>query len=140
MKLYLRGIYENGLPADPQLPADPRTAVRMSRSGTLVITFQIFNRSGSTYKLEDGDTVTLTIRKRTTDKTRLFKQQVAFVDATDANNGIVTFTVAPSDTSNPLFLPGIYAFDIWLSHAGNLDPVMPISPWLLGPSVAFPEA
>lgn len=136
MKVRLLCIYENGLPADPGLPLDPRVAIRMQRGASLVITFQIYDRSGQPHKLLAGTPkITFTVRRRTIDKQYVMRKAGVI---TDANNGVGTITIVPLDTQDPAFEPGIYAFDVWLAQSGGNDAVLPISPYILEPSVASP--
>ena len=134
MIINLIGIFEDGLPADPNLPDDCRTPLRMPKGADVTVNIQIFNRSGSVHSLVTGSpSLTLVVRKKTSDVTATIKK-VGVVDPARGAQGWASFTFVPNDTLNEFIKAGIFCFEIWLTQAGKVTAVMPLSPYHLEPS------
>lgn len=89
--------------------------VRLTRGDTARLTVPITNETDdSTYEVQDGDTLTMTVKKSCNDETPSFQKVV-----TGAN----TFHIEPKDTADMSF--GKYKYDVELvTAAGDVHTVI----------------
>jgi hypothetical protein len=124
----LLGVVDDGTPAGPGVPINPRKPIAMTRGGSLTVRVTVVGRDGVMVTLT-GASLLLTVKKKPSD-------YVPDISKTGVNYGgaYSEFALGPADTKN--LEPGLYAYDVWLTKGGERTPVVPASPLWLEPSVA----
>lgn len=92
--------------------------IQLTRGDTAYLSVNITNDiDASTYEMQDGDTVTLTVKKTTKDADFTFQKVV---------RGATSIKIEPADTENvPV---GKYKYDVQLNTAnGDVFTVIPVS-------------
>jgi hypothetical protein len=123
----LTGLLNDGSAFRPSVPQNPRTPVRVQKSITLTINFQIQRPNGSFVRLTNW-TIGLTVKKKPSDT---FAAMYALGQISPSNPQLVTFSFQPTDFRNTF--AGIYGYDITAIQpsGGPRDVVMPLSPWFI---------
>jgi hypothetical protein len=136
MVIYLTGVYANGEDWASTVPYDPRTTLSMARGSSVTVHLRVFTPAGVPYDL-NGKTVTLTVKKSSLQESAQpgFRKTATLL--ANGRTGQCTFVVTPADTK--LLDPGRFVYDVWITDgAGARDPLVNLSPFVLGPAATLP--
>lgn len=131
--IYMKGVLEDGTPHDEALvPYDPRTPLRYTRGESMTLVCTLLGRDGVPVDLSSAQTsVRLTVKQSSEDDENIVS--VLGTKAQDTSTGVVTFIVPVSAFSD--WPPGTYVYDIWLLRTEGNDPVVPLSAFIVQPTV-----
>ena len=129
MKITLTGILMDGTPTKAGAITDPRKTLNVPKGTDVELRVNIVGQNGAPVDLSSAGTeVLLTIKKKPRqDWPRVVKQG-------SISGSMATFLIEPGDFAQAL--PGLFAYDVWLTKDGSRDPVIPTSPFNLLHSVA----
>lgn len=123
----LTGVLQDGSPPRPGVPLNPRVAITLSKGQALTIELTVVNAGGVAVPLT-GTVPTLTIKKRPQD------QKLLQYVAPSIVGNVATFQIPALDTKKKIDHPGPYIYDIWVTVGGALQPVVPLSPFIVEPA------
>jgi hypothetical protein len=129
MKITLTGILMDDTPTKAGAITDPRKTLNVPKGTDVELRVNIVGQNGAPVDLSSAGTeVLLTIKKKPRqDWPRVVKQG-------SISGSMATFLIEPGDFAQAL--PGLFAYDVWLTKDGSRDPVIPTSPFNLLHSVA----
>lgn len=95
--------------------------IRLTRGDTAYLTVPITLETGDPYEMQNGDTLTLSVKKRLSDTDYCFQK---------INTGGNTFHITPEDTKNLDFKT--YKYDIQLqTESGDVYTIIPVSEFVI---------
>lgn len=128
----LLGILEDGTGKSAELPITPRVTLQMTRGSTLRVRLQVLGENGAPVNLANGPATLALVVKR---KASQGSADLIVTGALNPSEGVnrAEFAITPDNTK---FLdPGRYTYDVWMTHPGGRDPIVPYSPFLIEPGL-----
>lgn len=125
-------LFDGTVPTPPQPVPNPRVTLRWALGTTVTIRMTVRTGAGELVDLTAVATsLLLTVRKTIRDALPAFS--TAGTVTPGAGPGRAEFTVPSSATR--LLDPGRFVYDVWLTRTSGRDPIVPLSPLILEPTV-----
>lgn len=127
MKLRLTGVVQDGTSVAAGVPSNPRTTMEVIQGAAVTIEVTVVRPGGDAVALA-GTSPTLTVKKR--------PQESAILRLVGVPSGnVAVFTLTSAQTR--AMQPGLYGYDVWITLAGLLETVVPLSPFRIE-AAAYP--
>lgn len=130
MVIDLLGVVEDGSPADPSVPSNPRRAVSVVFGESVLIRLNVVNRSGQRRDLTNA-TITLSIKRAPSHEPVIEKQ--ATIPGSDSDAEIA---VDPSDYSQLRQGGERLVYDVFLVDGAVRAAILPLAHWTVEAAAA----
>lgn len=135
MVIDLLGVFDDGSPLAPTVPANPRQQINVVQGASITIRGTYVRNDGSPVWLaqDPNFSLVLSVSKNTFQSNGF--PLLKFTGVLDPTRGVnaANFTIAPGElrfyTS-----PGRYVYDVWLTYQGVRNPVNPLAPFVVQPA------
>ena len=136
MNLAVVGVLEDGSNLRQGVPANPRTALRITLGDNVELTLTVVRPNGAYVDLT-GATLTWTIKQNPAYQQYVVQAVAAQVgaDALNLKRGVAIFRIGQSDYRKTQVQPGRYGYDVVMVDSdGNRNAVVPLSPIFVEPT------
>jgi hypothetical protein len=134
MLIHLTGVLGTGDNPGRSVPANARTALRLTQTATVTVQLAAFQSGGPPLPLT-GAALVLSVGRRPSDLPMI--QKTGTLDP-QAGPNVVNFQFDPADTRPDLVPSGRYVYDVWMTVAGVRDILVPASPFVVEPTTGRP--
>lgn len=137
MVIDLLGIVEDGSPRDPQLPGFAQKQVNIIAASSVTFRLTVVRADGTPVVLADDEDLVLTLaisQSSYTSPLPNLKKQATLAPLVGIN--AATFALVPNDTK--FVPPGRYVYAVWMTYDGVRNPIVPVSPFVIGPAGLMP--
>lgn len=126
MLLYLTGILEDGTPRSAMVPPNSRQQISVPFLSSLDIKIKVIGANAAPIPLA-GKTLSITIKKKSTDQVWLIKKSATLLPAEGHN--VASFAIASSQ--GRAIPAGRYVYDVWMSESTVNDCIVDLSPFVV---------
>lgn len=131
MVVDLLGVIEDGSNPAPGVPSNTRKTLLLTRGANATIRVQIKTRGGVPFippVVDASNKAVLTVKKKIGQESILTLAGVVMTPADGPESGY-KFTLGAADytTIEPIGIGGRFLYDVWVTRAGQVDAVVPLS-------------